>query len=41
MSAQPTSKTTREKITLAAITGMIAGLTRAIAGKVLDHLASG
>jgi hypothetical protein len=38
MPLQPTEKTWREKITVAAITGLIAGAARAIAAKILDHL---
>jgi len=41
MTPPPTEKTWREKITLAAITGLISGAIRAITTKILEHLTSG
>lgn len=40
MTPQPTEKSWREKITLAAITGLISGTARAVTTKILDHLTS-
>jgi hypothetical protein len=38
MTAQPTEKTWREKITLATITGLICGAARALMSWALDQL---
>jgi len=38
MTPQPTEKTWRGKITLAAIAGLISGITRAIATKIFEYL---
>lgn len=38
MTLQPTEKTWREKITLAAISGFVSGSARAITTKILEHL---
>ncbi|MEV6851411.1 hypothetical protein [Actinoplanes sp. NPDC051411] len=40
MAPQPTEKNWREKITLAAIAGLIAGIARAITAEILEHLTS-
>jgi hypothetical protein len=40
MTPQPTDKAWRQKITLAAITGLISGTARAITAKILEHLTS-
>jgi hypothetical protein len=40
MNPQSTGKTWRSKFTLAAITGLVSGVARAITGWALDHLAS-
>ena len=40
MKPQPTEKTWRERITLAAIAGFISGTARAVTAKILEHLAS-
>jgi hypothetical protein len=40
MTPQPTETTWRQKITLAAIAGLISGTTRALIAKVLEHLTS-
>jgi hypothetical protein len=38
MPAQPTDKTCRRKITLAAIAGLISGAARALISRALDQL---
>jgi hypothetical protein len=40
MTPQSPTKTWREKITVAAIAGLISGATRALAAKILEHLTS-
>jgi hypothetical protein len=40
MTPQSTEPTWRQKITLAAITGLISGTARAIIAKILEHLTS-
>jgi hypothetical protein len=40
MTPEPAETTWRQKITLAAIAGLISGTARAITAKILEHLTS-